>query len=248
MFPLSKIGEGQQCGRTDCITCTQDNNGDKLPPCKKRSILYENICVRCNPNILENRDNKKSNKLSPPPYPPSVYIGESSRSLYERGKEHWRGYRTKAEDSHIYKHQELHHGGDEPKFHLRPIRFLRTALTRQIYEAVLIQRWGEDVVLNSKGEYNRCTIGRLTLGEEDNTTKDNLLGRGEDEEVYGSEDNTKNWEKEKSDNRRIREVGQQLDLERGLAKTPARKRASIGEDMYSTPSSGKKRRGRTTLK
>ena len=32
MFPLTKIGEGQQCGRPDCITCTQDNKGDKLPP------------------------------------------------------------------------------------------------------------------------------------------------------------------------------------------------------------------------
>ena len=98
---------------------------------------------------MEDKDGGKRKKLSPPQYPPSIYIGESSRSIYERGKEHWRGFRTKAEDSHIYKHQELHHKGQEPNFHLRPIRFLRTAMTRQVYEAVLIQRWGEDVVLNS---------------------------------------------------------------------------------------------------
>ena len=94
-------------------------------------------------------------------------MGETAKSLYERGKEHWYSYRTKAEDSHIFKHHQIHHGGvGEPQFHLRPVRFCNTALTRQIHEAVRIQRWGEDIVLNSKGEYNRCKIGRLTLGDE----------------------------------------------------------------------------------
>ena len=146
MFPLTKVGEGQNCERLDCITCNQDSRGEQLPPCKKRSVLYENICLLCNPDAVEDNDGKKREKWSPPPFPPSIYIGESSRSLYERGKEHWRGFRTKAEDSHIYKHQELHHGGQDPKFHLRPVTFLRTALTRQIYEAVVIQRLGEDIV------------------------------------------------------------------------------------------------------
>ena len=27
MFPLSKIGEGKECGRQDCITCTQESRG-----------------------------------------------------------------------------------------------------------------------------------------------------------------------------------------------------------------------------
>ena len=76
MFPLSKIGEGQSCGRTDCITCTQDSRGETLPPCKKRSVLYENICLDCNPDILEDKGNRK---VPPPKYPPSIYIGESSR-------------------------------------------------------------------------------------------------------------------------------------------------------------------------
>ena len=37
MFPLSKIREGQQCGRNDCITCTQDNRGELAQPCKGKS-------------------------------------------------------------------------------------------------------------------------------------------------------------------------------------------------------------------
>ena len=247
MFPLSKVGEGQSCERTDCITCNQDSRGEHLPPCKKRIVLYENICLICNPSVLEDRDGKKRKSLSPPLHPPSIYIGESSRSLYERGKEHWRGYRTKAEDSHIYKHQQLHHGGQEPNFHLRPVRFLRTALTRQVYEAVMIQRMGEEVVLNSKGEYNRCTIGRLTLGEEDKSDKmSELRTRNEEEELNDREDNVTLWEQERTNIRRVQEIGQQIDLERGIAKSPARKRT--GEYNTTTPSSGKRLKGRTKLK
>ena len=97
---------------------------------------------------------------------PGVYIGETARSLYERGREHWRGFRERREDSHIWKHQVLHHGGDNsPKFHLRPLEFHRTALNRQISEAVKIGRFGEENLLNSKGEYNRSRIARLSLGE-----------------------------------------------------------------------------------
>ena len=182
-------------------------------------------------------------------YPPSIYIGESSRSLYERGKEHWRGHRTKAEDSHLYKHQELHHGGQTPNFPLRPIKFLNTALRRQIYEAVLIQRLGEEVVLNSKGEYNRCTVGRLTLNTEDrDNNKDGQRTKKEEEETNESEDKVKHWVQERTNDRRIQEIGQSINLERGLARSPARKRMGEFEDKHSTPSSGKKSKGRTKWK
>ena len=59
---------------------------------------------------------------------PGVYIGESGRSLYERGKEHWKAFREAREDSHILKHHLVHHGGvGEPKFHLRPLVCLEQA-------------------------------------------------------------------------------------------------------------------------
>ena len=99
---------------------------------------------------------EKDFKLSPPEHPHSVYIGETARSLYERGGEKWRDFRNRHEDSHIYKHHQPHHGGErEPSFHLRPLKFLRTALTRLISEAVRIEILGKDKVLNSKGEYTR---------------------------------------------------------------------------------------------
>ena len=82
-------------------------------------------------------------------------MAETARSLYERGKEHWQGFRSGAKDSHI-----LHHNGEgEPKFHLRPVQFHQTALSTQIAEAVRIEKWGEDIILNSKADFNRCKIG-----------------------------------------------------------------------------------------
>ena len=44
------------------------------------------------------------------------------------------------------------------------VRFYRTALSRQVGEAIQIRaRGGEGAVLNSRGEFNRCSITRLTL-------------------------------------------------------------------------------------
>ena len=152
MFPLSKIGEGGECGRVDCISCTQETRGETIPPCRKRSVLYENICLKCNP---EAGDEEKMKKWTPPLHPPSIYVGESARSLYERGKEHWANYKAGLENSHILKHHLLHHKGEgKPEFHLRPIGFFRTALSRQIAEACRIQKLGEEIILNSKDEFN----------------------------------------------------------------------------------------------
>ena len=68
MFPLSKVGEGQECGRLDCVTCTQDSRGEDIPQCRKRSVLYENICITCNPSAVEDK------KWTPVLHPPSIYM------------------------------------------------------------------------------------------------------------------------------------------------------------------------------
>ena len=58
----------------------------------------------------------------------------------------------------IRRHQETEHGGEEsPEFMMRVVRYARTALSRQIGEAVRIgRRGGAGRILNSKSEYNRC--------------------------------------------------------------------------------------------
>ena len=58
----------------------------------------------------------------------------------------------------------------------------RSALSRQIFEAVRMKDRGIHA-LNSKGEYDRCKIHRLTVGEEKKTTK-----WGEEEQFYSGKD------------------------------------------------------------
>ena len=84
LFPLSQVGRAKVCGREKCITCNQE--GEKEPQCTKRSTLYENICKLCNPGVTN-----KNPKLNPPKNHPSIYVGESAKSVQERGMEHWRG-------------------------------------------------------------------------------------------------------------------------------------------------------------
>ena len=224
MFPLTKIKEGKECGRDDCTTCMQESKGEKVPPCKKRSVMYENICLRCNPGA----GGEENKKVTPPTYPPSIYVGETSKSMYERAKQHWADYRAGHEDSHILKHQVLHHGGSEsPKFHFRPVKFYQSALGRQIAEAVRIEMMGEDVVLNSKSEFNRSKIGRLTLGDEKEQERSKDLARGEETEPY-VEEGIRNWEGERAQTRRIQELQGTINLERGVARSPPRKR--LGEE------------------
>ena len=56
MFPLTKIGQGGECGKDDCVTCTQESRKEILPPCNKRSVVYENICTKCNPGVMEGEE------------------------------------------------------------------------------------------------------------------------------------------------------------------------------------------------
>ena len=134
-FPLTQLWEGQPCGRLECVTCLQ--GGEKVPPCTRRNVTYENYCLICNPKAVEGKE------VVPTSSVPSIYVGGSWRSLAEREGEHWKTYKAGREDSHILKHHMVHHGGvGTPRFHLRPLKFHRTALERQVAEAVRIKRRG----------------------------------------------------------------------------------------------------------
>ena len=100
-----------------------------------------------------------------------------SRTIYERSKEHWGALRNKAQSSHMWKHQADEHNGEEPKFYMREVKYFRTALSRQVAEAVRIWKRGcAGSILNIKAGFNRWRIPRLVVEEQD--TK--LL---EDEEI-----------------------------------------------------------------
>ena len=58
-FSVTKLWEGTPCGRGDCITCSQ--RGEEVVPCTRRNLVYENICLKCNPTAEKAGELKEAN-------------------------------------------------------------------------------------------------------------------------------------------------------------------------------------------
>jgi hypothetical protein len=146
------------CGRQDCNICSQQD--EKQQDCRKRNILYENRCQMCMVKVNEGRDGVNKDGRG-------VYVGETSRSMYERSKEHQRDKELRSEDSHQIKHWAMDHPElqSPPKFKFKIISTFGDPLTRQIAESVRIERSGLEI-LNSRSEYSRCRIPRLRIDME----------------------------------------------------------------------------------
>ena len=139
------------CSRANCYPC---QTGEEKC-CFTRNIVYTSQCVPC----------KEAGQVK-------VYIGETSRSAHERGGEHKADYRKQKPDSHILKHQQAEHSGQsDANFKFRISASFQSALSRQITEAVMIRRLGEGSTLNSKGVYNRCSLPRLTVIDDNENKK-----------------------------------------------------------------------------
>ena len=69
--------------------------------CKRRNILYESECLACIGGGVGGSKNSEDTRD-----PPSVYVGESARSLFERSGEHWAEAEAVKESSHMVEHQE----------------------------------------------------------------------------------------------------------------------------------------------
>ena len=136
----------------------------ELPNCTKSSAVYENVCRSCIAGAASDRELQNVDTIVP-----AIYVGETSRTILERGKEHWQAWRSNKSDSHIRKHQDLCHGGaEEPDIVLRAVSHHKSALSRQVAEAVrIMRRGGEGAVLNSRAEYNRSHIPRLQVEKRD---------------------------------------------------------------------------------
>ena len=114
---------------------------------------------------------------------PSLYFGESSRSIQERVSEHWGAARRKEGASHMSKHQIMEHGCTPPEFVFKVISYHKTPLNRQIKEAIIIRRrGGTPEILNSHSEFNRCHIPRLVVEVEEEGIR-KARERKEEEEI-----------------------------------------------------------------
>ena len=149
--------------------------------------------------------------------PPSIYVGESARSLAERSKEHWGDYQKLKPETHMHTHWKTkHESEDPPQFNFRVIKSFRSALARQVAEAVRIQLRGS--VLNVKGVYNRSKLTRLVVDEDwdKKVWKESWNANNADPEELEINENTLNASKK--------------NKKRKDDKNPNPKRRKIGKD------------------
>ena len=140
------LWSGIECGRVECQPCKQP--GDKKEPCTTKNIVYESECSSCNPEGSRRTSDKTG--LTEQRDTPSLYVGETSRSLKERAGEHWADAEGWKDESHMVEHQMLaHRGADNPAFRFKVVKKCGSSLERQVREAVRIQMRG--LVLNKKG-------------------------------------------------------------------------------------------------
>ena len=153
----------KDCERGNCYTCSQ--SGEKMEDCKRRNILYESVCLVCNKEEVNKKYKSKWEEFK---QMDGIYVGESARSLFERVGEHWQDVQSGNCESHMLKHWYDKHRGEEdtPKFRVKMVGSFGDALTRQISESVRIELRGENV-LNSRAEYSRCRLPRLTMDKEE---------------------------------------------------------------------------------
>ena len=134
--PLETAG----CDLEDCLPC-KPGRGEG-GQCEGCGINYEIECQLC------------------PDGERGVYIGESSRNMYTRSKEHLTSFNSKLQSSFILNHQNSKHMGEEPHFKAKVTARTRDCLTRQIREAVLIRR-SLVPVLNGKSEWHQPPLYRV---------------------------------------------------------------------------------------
>ena len=130
------------CPFNDCLACKNGRGGGGM--CLQSNVQYQLECTMCT------EEDK------------GVYIGESSRNLYTRSKEHMNKYssRKRREDSFIQQHQVEHHGGSEAEFKAKVTGTFRDPLSRQVSEGVHIRRGGRSI-LNSKSEWHQPALWRV---------------------------------------------------------------------------------------
>ena len=121
LFYSSQPREKDNCGQLECNPCktetTRNINCRKLT---KGGAVYSCQCL----TFLREVGGEG---------------GETSRTLYTRQKEHFKGLKKQKEDNTLWKHTELHHPGqDPPQFQFQAEMFCSTPMDKAIFEGVSI--------------------------------------------------------------------------------------------------------------
>ena len=128
------------CSSGECPACKWGRG--EGGPCRKSNTLYEFACQQC----------PSGNR--------AVYLGETARNLYTRGREHANNYTRGENESFMKKHQTTSHAGVPATFKARVVESYKDCLTRQIAEGVYIRRSNNEV-LNSKSEWHQPALWKV---------------------------------------------------------------------------------------
>ena len=86
------------------------------------------------------------------------YYGETTKSTYCRTLEHRTDITKMKPDNAMAKHCLLQHGGQVVNFKIKSVGNFRSAMWRQVNEAVRINMIGAQLILNSKAEWHQAPL------------------------------------------------------------------------------------------
>ena len=148
---FSKTFTDGRCHRVCCPVCSNtDVKGATM--CQAKSVVYTAVCALCDKTHREDPSQKHRGK----------YIGQTSRTLAERAKEHRDALRNFNMKSFMLKHWTVDHKelDKAPEFKFSVVKVHKDSLSRLVHEAVLIPELGS---LNSKSEYVGYRLARLSV-------------------------------------------------------------------------------------
>ena len=180
--------ENRDCNRPTCKPCKSAYKDEKMRfgNCKRRSVIYRVWCATCKRKLEENDiakelEGEKKRKLennTENREKTYTYVGETSRSAFERGEEHDKDLELCRVRSHMLRHVVEQHEGEsigEIDFRMEIVSSHRSAFERQVREAVMIERLDENYSLNSKLEYSRTVIPKIKIKMGNKEEKENPL-------------------------------------------------------------------------
>ena len=86
--------------------------GERKEACMQRNLVYESEWGECNLEGSRTLADKVS--LAESREVPSLYVGETARSLKERSSEHWADTESWKDECHMVEHQVMAHQGRGP--------------------------------------------------------------------------------------------------------------------------------------
>jgi hypothetical protein len=134
------------CARPNCPICREEGSKGG---CQGGGIGYQIECKLCK------RDTGTI----------ALYLGESSKSAFQRGLVHLEGLAKKKEDNVLWKHNSIHHQekGDKSDFKMSVTGRFKGCLVRQEDEGTRIRETNAQILMNSMMQWHQPPINRVVI-------------------------------------------------------------------------------------